>query len=66
MSSLPRRIQRRWQRKRPDYEAAPQPTEMLPNGGYRTLRPTKGWVTISGPRLAAQAIMGAMLSKRHA
>lgn len=33
----------------------PQYTETLPNGGYRTLRPTKGFATFSGARLRAMS-----------
>lgn len=38
------------------YISSASPTQItrpLPNGGYRTLRPTKGWATFSAKRLAA-------------
>lgn len=50
MSSLPRRIQRRLQKKLGTFENKPQPTVIDPDGGYRTLRPTKGWIKVSAKR----------------
>lgn len=51
MSSLARRMQRKVLRRRTDYEPAPQVYQMLPNGGYRTLHPTKGWRVVSPLRI---------------
>jgi hypothetical protein len=34
-----------------------QQVRHLPCGGYETLRPTKGWIRVSGPRLVAQQRM---------
>lgn len=50
MSSALRRMQRRALRKRPDYEPRPQVTQDK-GEGYRTLRPTKGWLDVSPLRL---------------
>lgn len=38
-----------------EHEAKPQPTFTLPNGGYITVRYTRGYRVISGARLRAQA-----------
>lgn len=61
MSSLSRRIQRKYQRSLPDYEPAPQPFRMLADGGYETLHPTRGWKRFSGKRLRAQRRMAHIL-----
>lgn len=51
MSSLIRRIERKVARLNGGYEKKPQPTVLLPDGGYKTLHPTKGWMKVSGKRL---------------
>lgn len=56
-------MQRKFDRERPDYAPKSQPTKLLPDGGYRTLRPTKGWITICGKRLSAGRRMAAMLDR---
>lgn len=61
MSSALRNMQRRVLRAKPDYEQADQPTATLRDGGYVTLRPTKGFRRITGARLFAQQRMAAML-----
>lgn len=53
-------MQRRALRQRADYEPTPQPT-IVKKDGYKTLRPTKGWVWMSNARLAAQQAMSRML-----
>ena len=55
MTSLARQITRR----NPNYErvSRPQLTEDLPDGGYKTLHPTKGWQFVSGRRVAAMESM---------
>lgn len=57
MPSLTRRIARKAKRRAGTYVGTDQPTRVLPDGGYVTLRPTKGWIRISGARLRAQARM---------
>lgn len=61
MSSKLRNMQRKFKRRAADYEPAPQPFFTLPDGGYMTLRPTKGWLKISGARLRAQFRMANLL-----
>lgn len=63
MSSLLRRIQRKKLRNSPDYDPKPQPTFPTGDGGYWTLRPTKGWIKISGARLRAQRMMAQILDR---
>ena len=55
MTSMARQIARR----NPNYESNPKPqyTEDLPDGGYKTLHPTKGWQYVSGPRIKAREAM---------
>lgn len=64
MSSGIRNMQRKVLRASPDYEPAPQPMIELPDGGYMTLRPTKGWITISGARLWAQGVIAELRSRK--
>lgn len=55
MTSITRQISRRIARRNGvPYKINPQPTVMTPDGGYRTLRPTKGWLKVSGKRLKGQ------------
>lgn len=63
MPSLPRRMQRKGLRQRPDYEPADQPTITLKDGGYKTLTPTKGWRTLRFARLAAQMVIARVLDR---
>lgn len=50
--SLCRRLKRQWARKSGlVVESRGQHFEVLPNGGYRTLHPTKGWRIVSPKRL---------------
>lgn len=56
MSSLIRRMQKRALKARDKWNYE-QPTITLKDGGYRTLRPTKGWFTMSMRRINAQAKM---------
>lgn len=52
MSNLTRHIKRRLAKKvGKKWEGKPQPTILLPDGGYRTLHPTKGWMKVSGKRI---------------
>lgn len=51
MSSLVRRMQRKWKRALAEYEPNPQPTVHTEDGGYITLHPTKGWQKVSGKRV---------------
>lgn len=60
MSSRLRTLQRRALRKRADYTPAGQPTKVFPDGGYRTLRPTKGWLVMSARRLLARLTVAAI------
>lgn len=53
MSSLVRRIQRKFARDNGLYKGKPQPVVNLPDGGYKTLHPTKGWMKVSGKRVRA-------------
>jgi len=55
MTSLARQIQRR----NPNFEKVvrPQLTEDLPDGGYKTLHPTKGWKYTSDRRIKARQEM---------
>jgi hypothetical protein len=51
MTSIARRISRAADKKNGITRApVPQPTIMLPCGGYKTLHPTKGWQKVSGKR----------------
>jgi hypothetical protein len=50
MSSLVRRIERNILRRQGTWEGKPQPVVNTKDGGYRTLRPTKGWLKVSGKR----------------
>lgn len=61
MTSLPDRPKRRAQRASSTFEPKPQPTIVHEDGGYSTLRPTKGWIRISGARLRAQQKMAQLL-----
>ena len=61
MSSLPRRMQRKFARQSPDYEPAAQPTIYRKDGGYKTLTPTKGWRVFSARRLESQIGMAKLL-----
>lgn len=54
MSSFPRNLQRKYMRAHPDYEPAAQPVIHLRDGGYYTLRPTKGWARFTAKRLRAE------------
>jgi hypothetical protein len=36
------------------WPSRPQTFELQPDGGYRTLRPTKGWLRVSAQRHRAQ------------
>lgn len=50
--SIARQIDRRARRKNGiPYVRNPQPTVLLPDGGYKTLHPTKGWMKVSGKRV---------------
>jgi hypothetical protein len=62
VSSLLRRLQRARQRRNGTFEAPPQPYFTLRDGGYCTLRPTKGWIRISGKRVRAQYRMQRLFS----
>ena len=55
MTSIARQILRR----NPNYEkqSRPQISEDLPDGGYKTLQPTKGWKYVSARRIKAQEKM---------
>lgn len=64
MSSFIRNIQRKALRRKADYEPAPQPFVTLPCGGYRTLRPTKGWATFTARRLRGERMTAALLGGR--
>lgn len=61
MSSLIRRIERKWAKSRADYEPRPQQYKMLRDGGYLVLHPTKGWRRVCGARLRAGRRMAALL-----
>ena len=52
-------IKRQILRSNPNYEnpVNPQLTEDLPDGGYRTLNPTKGWMYTSARRVKARETM---------
>ena len=63
MSSFVRRLQRKAARQRSDYEPAPQPTVMKEDGGYKTLRPTKGWIEFAAIRIAAQMALARILER---
>ncbi|AOR76530.1 hypothetical protein [Novosphingobium resinovorum] len=63
MSSFPRTLQRRRARAHPDYEPKPQVTVPFEDGGYATLHPTKGWIVMSGARLAAQMKIATILDR---
>lgn len=53
--SLARRIKRAALRRTGEkWPSREQPFRLLPDGGYETLRPTKGWLRVSGPRRRAQ------------
>lgn len=63
MSSFTRTIQRRIMRSNPDYESAPQPVRMNKDGGYSTLRPTKGWFDVAAVTIYAQHKLAQILSR---
>lgn len=63
MSSFTRTIERGILRSNPDYESAPQQFRMKPDGGYATLRPTKGWLEVAAIRIYAQHKLAAILSR---
>lgn len=65
MSSMIRNIQRKNARKSPDYEPRSRSVQYLPNGGYRVLRETKGWLTVSPARLRAQARLAEIRARIH-
>lgn len=65
MSSFPRRLQRKAARKNPDYETPSQPTVMREDGGYKTLRPTGGWLDVSILRMVAQFKLAAILERAY-
>lgn len=54
MSSLTRRIEKRILKKQDRWKGSEQPVRHRRDGGYSTLRPTKGWLIVSAKRLAAQ------------
>ena len=58
MSSFVRNLQRKRNRAKPEYVARDQVTVDLPDGGYMTLHPTKGWMKVSAKRLRGQFLMG--------
>lgn len=51
MSSIARRIQKKQSRNRGSYQGTPQPVIAQPDGGYKTLHPTRGWMKVSGKRV---------------
>lgn len=51
MASLVRRMQRKVLRDNGTDEGPPQPVIYTKDGGYLTLRPTKGWIKTSGKRV---------------
>ena len=56
MSSLLRRQQKRILKKIGKWEVRPRPFRIHKGSdGYDVLRPTKGWLRVSGARLRAQA-----------
>jgi hypothetical protein len=58
MTSLSRKMKRAaYARVGKEWPTRQQPTVTLPNGGYMTLRPTKGWLYVSPRRLRAQNIL---------
>lgn len=61
MSSFPRRLQRKRLRQSADYAPKAQLTIVHKDGGYSTLHPTKGWVRVSGKRVAARLRMAQLL-----
>lgn len=61
MSSLIRRQQRKAARVKAGYEAKPQPVSIERDGGYVTIRYTKGYRRVSGRRVRAQLAMASML-----
>ena len=63
MTSLCRKLKRAHYRKHGKaWPTRPQPTAVHSDGGYSTLRPTKGWTHISAARLRAQRRMASILS----
>ena len=56
MTTFGRKMRRNaFRRSGREWAARQQPTFALPDGGYCTLRPTKGWLPVSAARLRAQA-----------
>jgi hypothetical protein len=63
MTSFCRKLKRaRCRRTGEKWPAREQPTIVFQDGGYVTLRPTKGWLRMSAPRVRAQLRMASMLS----
>jgi hypothetical protein len=52
LSSFTRTLQRRRQKANGTFEARPRFARVNPDGSIVTLRPTKGWLRTSGPRVA--------------
>jgi hypothetical protein len=68
VSGFARNLQRKWARTAGSYDAPTTPYRTLPDGGYEVLRPTKGWLRVSGKRRRAQGRMARMhlgLIQRH-
>lgn len=62
MTTFTRKLKRaRYRKAGKEWPAKEQPSIALTRGGYRTLRPTKGWLTVSPKRLHAQAIIRHMV-----
>lgn len=58
MTTMTRKIRRAAFRKNAkEWVGQEQQTVDLPNGGYMTLTPTKGWKRVSGARIRAQTLM---------
>lgn len=62
MSSMIRRLQRRIERSRPDYEPKPQHTIVYSDGSYSTNTGSK-WVFMSAARLNAQRIIASIFDR---
>lgn len=60
MSSMIRRMQRKAQRNSGSYQPRPALERPLPDGGYETLHPTRGWKRTSADRMLGQDQLAAI------